>query len=203
MKIKKILIVLFLFILCGCKGENINNLSVEEIINSSIENPVNITNTNAIGYKYYLPNDFTLTKDDGYNNMLLSDNTYYYLNIDVISYYYNQVISTEHKLDDYLYYEFGTNETKGFLRITKSKSKFLVELCYNYAIIEAEVENYNIRYAVSRGMSILTSIKYNDLVIDKYISDGNSDGIDSAYNIPGPAVKKDKNVLEYIEEDEE
>ena len=74
-------------------------------------------------------------------------------------------------------------------------------MCYNYAIIEVEVEESELRYAVSRSILILDSIKYNDLVIEKYIVENSIENSETVYNIPKPADKENnKNVLEYIEE---
>lgn len=87
------------------------------------------------------------------------------------------------------------------MRLTRNDDKFLVELCYNYAIIEVEVEESELRYAISRGISILKSIQYNDLVIKNYIEDNNIENSETVYNIPEPENKNDnKNVLEYIED---
>ena len=111
-------------------------------------------------------------------------------------------ISTEHELDDYEYYEFEENDKKGYLRITKNNDNFFVELCYNYAIIEVEVKESDLRYAVSRVMSILNSIEYNDLVIEKSITDGDADIKETIYKIPEPNKKNTKNILEYIDDSE-
>ena len=201
---KKLIIIIFcLFLLVGCKNENINKLSLNEIIDKTIKTNDYKTNINSKGYKYYLPNGFSLYADNGYLQEIHSKNNVYYLNVDVISYYYKNDLTTEHELDDYEYYEFANKDKKGYLRITKDNEDFFVELCYNYAIIEVEVEESNLRYAISRGITILNSIEYNDLVIEKNINDGESDMKETIYNIPEPEKKNTKNILEYIEEDEE
>ena len=77
-------------------------------------------------------------------------------------------------------------------------------MCYNYAIIEVEVEESELRYAISRGITILKSIKYNDLVIEKYINDNDLESSETIYKLPEPKNKDEKkNILEYIEEYEE
>ena len=122
-------------------------------------------------------------------------------NIDVVSYYYKNDMVQERNLKDYEYYEFGSDDKNGYMRITRNDSKFLVELCYNYAIIEVEVEESELRYAISRGILILDSIQYNDLVIEKYIVENSIDNSETIFKIPEPADKNsNKNVLEYIEE---
>ena len=77
-------------------------------------------------------------------------------------------------------------------------------MCYNYAIIEVEVEEKDLKYAVSRSIIILNSIKYNDLVIEKYISDTDMETVEKVYTIPEPKNKNEnKNVLEWIKENGE
>lgn len=203
---KKITIVLCLLLLSACtkKTYYLNNLSYEDIINISIEEKEQ-TNTNNKGYKYYLPTGFTVVKDNGYNQELLSDdNVRYYLNIDPVSYYYKNKIQTTHDIKDYKYYEFEREDKTGYLKITQNNDNFFVELCYNYAIIEVEVEESEIKYAVSRGITILNSVKYNDTVIEKKLNDKDIESKETAYKIPEPKEKNEtKNVLEYINENEE
>ena len=197
---KKFIIIICLLLLVGCTNRNINKLSLNELVDESLNNGKIKTNINSKGFKYYLPNGFTLVKDNGYIHELHSKNNTYYLNVDVISYFYKNELSTNHELDDYEYYEFEKNDKKGYLRITKNNDNFFVELCYNYAIIEVEVKESDLRYVVSRGMSILSSIEYNDLVIEKNINDGDIEGKETVYKIPEPENKNTKNILEYIDD---
>lgn len=202
---KKITIIICLLFLTACTKQTyyINNLSYEDIINVSINDNVKTTNTNNKGYKYYLPTGFIVSKDNGYNQELLSDdNTRYYLNIDIVSYYYKNKMKTSHDLNDYKYYEFENNNKSGYLKITQNNDTFFVELCYNYAIIEVEVKESNIRYAISRGIIILNSIEYNDLIIQKYIGNNDIDNAETVYKIPEPKDKdSSKNILEYMGEE--
>ncbi len=200
---KKLLIIICLFLLVGCSSKNINTLSLNEIIDESLESKVSKPTINSKGFRYYLPSGFSLYKDNGFIHELHSKNKTYYLNVDVISYYYKNDLETTHELDDFEYIEFEEKDKKGYLRITKNNDNFFVELCYNYAIIEVEVKDSDLRYVVSRGMSILRSIEYNDLVIEKYITDGDIDTKETVYKIPEPEKKNTKNILEYIDEDEE
>lgn len=202
---KKITIIICLLFLTACTKRTyyINNLSYEDIINVSINDNGKTTNTNNKGYKYYLPTGFIVSKDNGYNQELLSDdNTRYYLNIDIVSYYYKNKMKTSHDLNDYKYYEFENNNKSGYLKITQNNDTFFVELCYNYAIIEVEVKESNIRYAISRGIIILNSIEYNDLFIQKYIGNNDIDNAETVYKIPEPKDKdSSKNILEYMGEE--
>ena len=100
--IKKIILIVCLFCLVGCTS-NINDMSYEEIIEMNL-NDNNLSNVNSIGYKYYLPINFSVYKDDTYNQTLLSDNNLYYMHVDVVSYHYKKAISTEHNYNDYKYW---------------------------------------------------------------------------------------------------
>ena len=201
---KKIIIIICMFLLVGCTNNNINTMSLEDIINDSIKSDSNLYNINGRGFKYYLPTEFSLYKDDDFIQELLSHNTKYYLNIDIVSYYYKNEIKGEHNYDDYEFFTFSNNDNKGYLKIRKNNDYFFVELCYNYAIIEVEVSEDEVRYAVSRGIDILRSIKYNELVIEKYIHDNDLESSETVYKIPEPKNKDEsKNILQYIEEYEQ
>lgn len=202
---KKIIIVLCLFLFTGCtRTYYMNSLSYEEILNNATIEENNLHNTNNKGFKYYLPTGFSVTKDNEFNQTLTSHNNIYYLNIDMVSYYYKKGSEETKEIDDYYFYKFNKNNKDGYLRIRKNNDKFFVELCYNYAIIEVEVEENEIKYAVSRGITILNSIKYNDTVIEKKLNDKDLESKETAYKIPEPKEKNEKkNVLEYINENEE
>jgi hypothetical protein len=176
-------------------------MTLKEIINESIEETQTYTNVNSKGYKYNLPSEFTVYEDKDYVQILLSKNNLYYMNIDIVSYYYKNKIEAKSNLDDYEFYTFNYNDKTGYLKVSKENDTFLVELCYNYAIIEVEVEESELRYAVSRSIAILNSIQYNDLVIGKYIEDNNIENSETIYKIPKPEnTDNNKNVLEYLEE---
>ncbi|CCX35852.1 unknown [Clostridium sp. CAG:1000] len=201
---KKIIILACLFLFTGCSAYSLNNLSNEDIIKLTINENNKLYNVNNKGYRYNLPIEFSVYSDRDYSQVLLSNNTKYYMNVDVVGYYYKNKYIKEHDDSDFEFFEFEHEDKTGYLRITKNNDNFFVELCYNYAIIEVEVKQSELRYAISRSISILNSIKYNDLVIEKYIGENDLDSKESIYSIPQPSSKSgSKNVLQYIEEDEE
>lgn len=199
--LKKFIIIICMFLLIGCTNNNINTMSLKDIVETSIEKDTTLYNTNGKGYKYYLPTEFSVSKSDDFVSELVSHSTTYYLNIDIVSYYYKNTIVSEHDFDDYEYFTFSNGNKEGYLRIRENNDYFFVELCYNYAIIEVEVKESELRYAVSRGISLLESIRYNDLVIEKYINDNDLDSSETIYKIPEPKEKNEsKNILQYIDE---
>ena len=200
--IRKIILIFCLFLVVGCTND-INDLTLEEIIDTSIKEETSLHNTNNKGYRYYLPSEFTVKKNSDFNQELVSHNNIYYLNVDIVSYYYKKEDYVERDINDYKYYSFEKDDKTGYLRIRKNNNNFFVELCYNYAIIEVEVEESELRYAISRGITILKSIRYNDLVIEKYINDNDLESSETVYKLPEPKDKDDsKNILQYIKESE-
>ena len=203
--IKKIIILISIFLLIGCTKININEMNLEEIIDTVINNDnVSLYNTNKKGYRFFLPSEFSIIKDNDFVQQLVSHNNIYYLNIDLVSYYYKNIMQGKEETSDYAFYNFEHNNNYGYLKIRKNNDYFFVELCYNYAIIEVEVKENELKYAVSRSIMILNSLKYNDLIVEKYIHENDLDSKETVYRIPEPENKdEDKNILQYIEEYEE
>ena len=193
-----ILLIIITLVLTGCSRIDSN---IDNIVAATMKSDINNVNTVSTSYKLYIPVGVMQLVDNEYNQKFKIKDTYVYLYVDTVSYYYKNNMHQDRGLNDYDYYDFTFDDKQGYMRITRKDSKFLVELCYNYAIIEVEVEESELRYAVSRGISILNSIEYNELVIGKYIEDNDIENRETVYNIPEPENKEDnKNVLEYIEE---
>lgn len=197
---KKIILFLIILLLTGCSIYYVDKLSLEQIIDINISNDNDLYNVNNKGYRYYLPATFSIYSDNDYNQVLISEGIKYYLNIDIVSYHYKNEMSKIKENNDYLYYSFKNNDKTGYLKIRENNGYFFIELCYNYAIIEVVVKEENIKYAVSRSISILNSIKYNDLIIKKHIDSTEIETSETIYEIPSPENEDDnKNILEYIE----
>ncbi len=196
---KKIILIICLFFLTGCSMYYINNKSIEDIINLTIESNNDLYNTNNKGYRYYLPMGFNIFSDEDYNQILTSNSNKYYMYVDIVSYYFKNNIESERELNDYMYYSFDNEDKSGYIKVTKDNDYFFVELYYNYAIIEVEVKEDDLRYAISRSISILSSIKYNDIIIEKIIGDNDIESSETKYEIPSPKDKSDDNILKYID----
>ena len=199
---KKIILIICILFLSGCKMYYINNSSLEEIINLNIKANNELYNNNNKGYRYYLPIGFNVYSDEGYNQVLTSNSNKYYLYVDIVSYFYKNKMTIAKDSNDVAYYTFQEKDKTGYLKIRKNNDYFFIELCYNYAIIEVEVEEKDIKYAVSRAISILNSIKYNDLIIKDYIGENDIESSETKYEIPSPEEKTEDNVLEYIDKNE-
>ena len=197
---KKIFLLILIILLCGCV--NINKSNYDELISNVVSSNTNIYNTYRDGYKFYLPKDLYVVKSSGYNEVIKNENEVYYLYIDVISYINKKALN--HKIDNDNYYDstFTKGDKQGFLIIKKKNNKYLVEIIYNYAKIEVIVKENNLNEAVTKGLIILTSMKYNDGVLKNKntsnVLNYNEKNIDIFIKKSGK--ENSSNFLEYVEE---
>ena len=69
-------------------------------------------------------------------------------------------------------------------------------MMYNYSYVEVMVKEGDINEAVTNMAIILSSIKYNDKVIEKLIASGNLSEVESTYKIKKPSEDKTNNILD-------
>ena len=198
---KKVLILSALLILCiGCtRIDNTDDYKV--IIDDIIEENNISTNTASMGYKYYLPIGVKKVYDKDYNQIFKVNDTYMYLYVDVISYYYKNNLNLDDKdsSDCYYYYKINNNNKTGYIKITKDKDKYFMKVVYNYAKIETYVEEYELADILSYSMIILNSINYNDNLIEKIIQDDYYSSSFKEYKIKKPEDAESK-FSEYLSE---
>ena len=166
---KKIIIILLSLIVVGCTP--INSMEELEIINKNIGSLMNNSNEYRTGYKYYLPRGLKIIEARDFNEIARGGLYNYYIYVDVISYYNN--ISEVYKIDDnaYLSVPLNYNEKYGYLEINNINDKYLIEIMYNYAKIEVIVNKNDINSAISNSITILSTIKYNDIILDNLMGD--------------------------------
>lgn len=196
---KKILLIVCLtFILSGCTMNQINNAPIDALASYALSGDNTIYNTNEKGYRYYLPRGFKVkSKSNNNNSILINENKEFYLYVDTVGYFNKVALDYSDKNSSYYYLPINNNGKLGYINITQKNDKFLLEIMYNYAIIEVMVKNEDISSSVIDGLVILSSIKYNDLVIKNLIDEeiANSGAVEE-YKIFGPKDKKDSNFLE-------
>lgn len=197
MNIKKIIIVLigFLF-LSGCT--KLSDITYEDIISNV---GINVKNANVYrnGYSFYLPKGLSIS-DASSNYAIISSLRYnYYVYFDLLAFNQNKQISYEIKND--LFY--SKNLSNGYLEIKKQENeKYLIEIMYNYAKIEVMVDEDEIKEALINSISILNSIKYDQVVIENLIKDDNLNYTEEIFDMFKKA-KKNSDILNYTETDEE
>lgn len=200
---KKIIILLSVFLLVGCTNSLSSTLSIDTAITTVLREGNNNTNINGKGYKYYKPRDFSIFEDNIYNHVLLNNGDKYYLNIDINSYYNKH--KGNYEINTSLYYSnrFYYDNNMGYIEIREGNNGyFYIKMMYNYSSIEVAVAEDNIKSAVINSAIILSSIRYNDKVIASLISNGDLSAKETTYEMKKP-LKDDsnKNILEVIDYD--
>ena len=170
---KKIVILIFIScFLYGC--HDINKGSYEEIINFSLKNEAyKLKNHTSEGYSYYLPKGLKIKEDNKTNLVIQKDKNYYYLYLDLIS--YHNKIKEEYKIQD---------------------DSFYSQIMYNYAKIEVIVEKRDINEALSYSMALLSSVAYNDVIIENLIGENILNYNELEFNI-FETVKNSSNLIEF------
>lgn len=202
MNIKKILVVLIcLFVLTGCKIENISNDNIMTNVNLILNKNIKYTNKNAIGYQYYLPTYMSIKNVNEFNQEIYYEGKTFYLYADVVSYYHK--IEKEYKKDNKAYIsEKLENKNKiGYLEVNKVNDNYYIEMMYNYAKVEAYVPKEEIVDSISSISYLLSSIKYNDNIIENMLGESKYDlSGNEIYNIFETKKNNTGNFLDYINE---
>ncbi len=198
----KKLIIMFLsvFLLTGCTAVRINTDKIDTIINVVLSKDNTLYNTIGKGYKYYKPRGVTYIDTNEFNEKLYSNGNYYYLYVDINSYYYKKEF--EYKENDESFYSkyIDINDKYGYLEINEYKGKYLIEFMYNYAKIEAVVNKENINEVVLNASYILSTIKYNSNVIKIMLNEDYFTNKEERYDIFTPKVEKPSNVITFEKE---
>ena len=195
---KKIVLLLCLVVLLtGCNIKTINNDNIDSTIRSVLARDVDLANSYFVGYKYYLPRGVILANKKDYNAELISEGNSYYLFVDVIG-YYNKVDTKFTPSNSYYSKALYYSDKKGYIEITKYENLYFVEIMFNYAKIETFVKENDLSKAIVNSCYILSSIDFNDKVIETLIGENKLDYKETIYDIFGPHKDKD-NVLHYGE----
>lgn len=169
---KKLILLSLLFLLCGCSIVRIDTSNIDNIVGVVLSKNNNLYNQIGKGYKYYIPRGVSYMDTNDYNDVLYSDGNYYYLYIDVVSYYYNVI--KEYEKDETAYYSepIEINDKEGYLEINKQDNgRYFIEFMYNYSKMEAEVDYDDINNVILNMSYILSTIKFNDNVIKVILDD--------------------------------
>ena len=169
---KKVLLLCLLLLLTGCSVVRIDTSSVDNIVNVVLSKDNQLYNHIGKGYKYYIPRGVSYIDTNDYNDVLYSNGIYYYLYIDVISYYYDKVQQYEVNENAYYSKSISINDKDGYLEINKQDDdRYFIEFMYNYSKIEVIAEYDQINDIVLNATYILSTIKFNDNVIEAMLDD--------------------------------
>ena len=188
------LFIILIFTLTGCSYKKLNDMTIEETLALGLTSNSNLNNINNIGYRYYLPRGFTLEEDRDSIQILKSNGIEYFLNVDLVSYYNKTEITNDSTNSNvYKYIPILINNKSGFLEITKNNDYFFIKMVYNYAIIETQVKESDINNSIINMAYIISSIKYNDSVINNKFGEDVLELKENVYKIFAPQEKTNEN----------
>jgi len=163
---KIVLTLLAIMLTTGCTVVRIDTNSIENIISVVLSKDNKLYNQVGKGYKYYIPRGVSYIDTNEYNDKLYSNGTYYYLYIDIVNYYnkseYNHIENESY----YFSKNIDINNKKGYLDIIENNNKYHITFVYNYAFLEAIVEKESINEVILNASYILSTVKFNDTVVD-------------------------------------
>ena len=168
---KKYLILFLTLMLSGCSIVRINTNSLDTIVDVVLSKNNTLYNKDGQGYKYYIPNGVTHIDTDDLSHTLYYKGEYLYLYVDIVSYYYKKNIN--YKKSDYAYFskKIENNDKKGYVEVFKKDDLYYVNFYYNYARIEALVNEDNLSNTILNASYILSTIKYNRGLIKTMLDD--------------------------------
>lgn len=169
---KKVLLLCLLLLLTGCSVVRIDTSNVDNIINVVLSKDNQLYNHIGKGYKYYIPRGVSYIDTNDYNDVLYSNSIYYYLYIDIISYYYDKVQQYEVNENAYYSKNISINDKEGYLEINKQDDdRYFIEFMYNYSKIEVMAEYDQINDIILNATYILSTVKFNDNIIKAMLDD--------------------------------
>ncbi len=196
-----VFMLLSVFLLSGCTVVRITTDNIDTIVSVVLSKDNTLYNTIGKGYKYYKPRGVSYIDTSEYNEKLYSNGNYYYLYVDINSYFYKKEFTYKENSDSYYSRYIDEDGKTGYLEINKQENGYyLVEFLYNYAKIEALVLEDDVNDVVLNATYILSTIKYNSNVIKLMLNDDYFTNPEEKYDIFTPKVEN-SNFLEYTEED--
>ena len=198
---KKIIVILLLFV-TGCSVVRIDTNNIDNIVKVVLSKNNTLYNQIGQGYKYYIPRGVSYIESNELNDTLYFNGIYYYLYIDVISYYFNKDINYEENDSSFYSKKINNKHGKGYLEINEKNDMYYVEFFYNYAKIEAIVNYENLNDTVLNASYILSTIKYNTNTIELMLNDDYFTNRAGKYNEYSSNEDSDKFQIMIDEEEE-
>ena len=196
---KSLLLLLITLLLTGCTITRMDNKSYEQVMDKVLSLNIKLYNKVGKGYKYYAPRGVVRTDSNTYNDVLKRNDMTYYLYVDVVSYYYKTKIDYKKNENAYFSKTLSNGKKEGYVEINKKYGKLYVQMFYNYAKIETYTSKKDLNQTVIDLSYILSSVKFNDLLLKKEYDSNNMNSKEEAYSL-FEDKGKEGNFLEYIKE---
>lgn len=183
---KKIILFILILLVSGCTIVRIDTSNINTIVDVILSKDNNLYNRVGKGYKYYVPSGVSYIDTDELNDKLYSNGNYYYLYVDTISYY--KQIKIDYKENNKAYYSRKLTVEDGFkydgyIEINQKKNKYYIEFVYNYAKIETVVNKEDINDAILNSAYILSTIQFNEDVIELMVDDDKINNREEKYDV--------------------
>jgi len=197
---KKLLVLsCMILLLSGCSVVYIDKQSIDEVVDSVLDNNISLKSVSLEGYSYYLPQGVSLSKSDAGNSVLYYNQKKMYLYVDLISYYHE--VDNDYKENKEFYYSRAIDKDgyKGYLVISEISDKYFIEFMYRYSKMETYVSKEDLNKTITVMAYILDSIRFNDSVIESVIGENSLDYSEEIFNIFKPNGDE-SDFLDYVEE---
>ena len=167
-----VLLSIVTILVTGCSINKLDNNDIGKNIKTLMSEKVKLYNVHYEGYKYYLPKGIGFLDKDDYNAILKDrNNNKYYLYVDAISYYHKVENDYEISNDSHYSKRLNYNGKTGYIQIDEVDDKYFIQFVYNYAKMEAYVDEKELVDVVTNMCLVLRTIKYNDVVLESLIGE--------------------------------
>lgn len=191
----KKLLVIFLISLCfvsGCTITKVSDESISDIFDTILYADNNLSNTYMEGYSLYIPKGLSLVDKSDYNLKIKDNNYYYYLYVDTVAYYYKTENAFIEKNNNFFSKKINDKDKIGYVDITSDGDYYFIVIMYNYTKIEAYVKKEDFTKSLMNVCSILSSIKYNDKIIEDRVGNDKMTTQEERFNIFDSNIENDK-----------
>lgn len=197
---KCVFLLTLLVLLTGCTVKNINDEDINKLIEDAIVEKNNDYTEIYNGYKLKIPQGMKIVGKSDYNSKLIFNEDTYYLFIDIISQYYKENPSYTVNKSSYLSKVIEYDDNKGYIEVNKNdEGKYEIVAVYNYAKMEAVIPEENLKNAVYNIVKILSSIDYNDKIIDTLVGENALSYEESEFDLFG-STREEGYFMDYVEE---
>ena len=197
---KFVLLFALLILFTGCEIKDLKDEDIDKLLIDTLSERVQDSNKYFEGYKYYLPRGFSLVNKKGNNHILLSNGDYYYLYVDVVSYFHKKKDNVVKDNDLYFFKKINYNNIDGYIKVgNPEEDVYFVEVGYNYGRIEAYIKKENLATSIRSVIKLLASIQYNDVILDTIVGEKTLDYHEEVFSTY-ESKRDDGTFLEYIEE---
>ena len=194
---KKILLICLAFLLVGCTRVDDTDDYVS-LVRQCLISHVS-TNNVSVGYKYYIPKGVRKIHDYDYNQVFLIDDTYVYLYVDIVSYFYKKELVYDKSNQSVYYEKFVDGGKNGCIDVRLDDGLYYARLNYGYSKIEFYTNKDQLNKMITLSSIILNSIDYNDKVIEKVLEGKFGEFSEMSYEVDKP-VDASNSFSQYLED---